>query len=53
MKPGYVAYIPAGVPHSMDDTEEGNLWILTTTPNGRLKEMAGIRTNPIYEAPKP
>jgi len=53
MKPGYVAYVPPGVPHSMDDAEEGNIWILTVNPTGRLKEKTAGRTNQIYQAPEP
>lgn len=52
MKPGYVMYCPAGVPHSMFDTEEGNLWYNTAQPIGFTTDSTLGKPNKVYQAPK-
>jgi len=52
VEPGYVMYFPAGVPHSMLDTEKGNKWYNTAQPIGSFTDATLGRSNKVYQASK-
>jgi len=52
VEPGYVIYMPAGVPHSMSDTEDGSIWFGVANPTAFVQELLKENTNKIYKARK-
>lgn len=49
VEPGYVIYIPAGVPHAMSETEDGNIWLNTAVPPSWLPGHITQKPNKIYQ----
>ena len=49
MKPGYISFMPPNVPHSMADTEWGNIWLGTASPIGYSDVITLELPNKVYQ----